>query len=540
MNSSEPYLSEPYSSKSAPAPPALEVSGLRVSYGDRTVLEDVGLSVAPGEVLAVLGESGSGKSTLAQAVLGLLPVGGRVTDGRIAVAGTEVTGRSPRALRALRGAVVALVPQDPTASFDPLVRVGDQVVESLRAHGLAGRRAARERAVDLLAEAGIDDPVRVARSYPHTLSGGQRQRALIAAAFAARPRLVVADEPTSALDATVRRRIMDRFAEVVAERGTALLLITHDFALARERADRVAVLSGGRVVETGPAARVLDAPVHHRTRGLVTAARPLRQAVQAPPGGAAVVHAEALVKEYRSGRGQPLRAVDGVEFTVREGEFFGLVGESGSGKSTTARLVTGLTRPTSGRLEHAPSPVRPQLVQQSPYAAFDPRWSVRRLIEEPLRARGDSVARRRERVRDLLELMALDGDLLGRRPAELSGGQRQRVALARALAPGPRLLVCDEPVSALDPLAQRRIVELLTRLRAELGLTCLFISHELHVVRQLCDRVAVMRAGRLVESGPGDVVLRTPRHPYTRELLDAEAVRPTSRSTPRPTTRRVE
>lgn len=508
--------------------PVLEVTALDVSYGARKVLTDVSLTLAPGEVLAVLGASGSGKSTLAQAVLGLLPAGGRVTGGSVVVAGTDLAaapgGPSDEAARSLHGPVMALVPQDPTASFDPLMRVGDQVVESLRAHGLAGRRAARERAPALLAEAGVTDPARVARSHPHALSGGQRQRALIAAAFAAHPRLVVADEPTSALDATVRRRIMDRFAQVVRERGTSVLLVTHDFALARERADRVAVLDAGRIVEIGPPQQVLGAPAHPRTRLLVRAdARPARRTPRTVGERPVVVRARDLVKEYRP-RGRPvLRAVDGIGFTVHEGEFLALVGESGSGKSTTARLVTGVTRPSSGLLELAHSPVRPQLVPQSPYAAFDPRWTVRRLIEEPLRALGQGAARRSTRIGELLELTALDAGLLDRRPGELSGGQRQRVALARALAPGPRLLVCDEPVSALDPAARRLVVDLLAGLRATLGLTCLFISHELHVVRQLCDTVAVLKEGRMLESGPVDEVLTRPGHPYTRELLAAES-----------------
>ncbi|NJA60251.1 ABC transporter ATP-binding protein [Streptomyces sp. NEAU-H3] len=503
--------------------PVLDLSGVSVAYGTRTVLHGIDLRLAPGQVLAVLGASGSGKSTLAQAVLGLLPPGGRVTAGRVTVAGHDITALAPHRLRALRGTVTGLVPQDQAVSLDPLVRVGAQVTETLRAHRLVDRREAARRAVPLLGEAGIEAPGPLARAYPHALSGGQRQRVLVAGAFAARPPLVVADEPTSALDATVRRRVMDRFAALVAAHGTAVLLVTHDFRLARERADQVAVLADGRLVESGPAARVLDRPAHPYTRRLMGAGRRVAARGTAPrASGTPVVRARDLVKEYRRD-GRRVRAVDGVGFTVREGEFFALVGESGSGKSTTARLVTGLTAPTSGTVEHAPAPVRPQLVQQSPYAAFDPRWTVRRIVEEPLRARHVPGARRRARLRELLALVGLDEELLARRPRELSGGQRQRVALARALAPEPRLLVCDEPVSALDPVARERVVHLLERLRTELGLTCLFVSHELDVVRRLCDRVAVMRDGRLLESGPVGEVLSAPSHPYTRALLAAEA-----------------
>ncbi|MBO1332646.1 ABC transporter ATP-binding protein [Streptomyces sp. VRA16 Mangrove soil] len=505
--------------------PALDVQGLTVSYGPERALKDVDLTVGAGEVVAVVGESGSGKSTLAHAVIGLLPPGGRIDAGRALVAGQDTVALPERALRSLRGAAVGFVPQDPAASLDPVQRVGDQVAEALRVHGRAGRSAARRQAVDLLAEAGLGDPERCARAHPHELSGGQRQRALIAAALACRPRLLIADEPTSALDVTVQRRILDRLGALVAERGTAVLFITHDLAVAAGRADRIAVMSGGRVVECGPAADVLERPRHAYTQSLVAAAR----RASGPPHRPAarrttpLLVVEALTKEYAGGH----RAVDGVSFVVGHGEVFGLVGESGSGKSTTARLVTGLDRPTSGSVHLAVerSGDRAQLVQQSPYAALDPRWSVRRSVEEPLRAQGIGDRRtRRLRVAELLDQVALSRTLLDRRPAELSGGQRQRVAIARALAPAPSLLVCDEPVSALDVSAQARILELLAALRADLGLAVLLISHDLGVVRELCDRVAVMRAGRLVEQGPARQVLVTPEHPYTRELVDAAPV----------------
>ncbi|WP_338693511.1 ABC transporter ATP-binding protein [Streptomyces sp. Q6] len=506
--------------------PVLDVRGLTVSYGAEPALRGVDLTVGAGEVVAVVGESGSGKSTLAHALIGLLPPGGRIGSGRALVAGRDTAALSERELRELRGAVVGFVPQDPTASLDPVQRVGAQVAEALRVHARAGRDLARRRAVELMAEAGLDDPERCARAYPHELSGGQRQRALVAAALACRPKLLIADEPTSALDVTVQRRILDRLGELVAERGIGVLFITHDLAVAAGRADRIAVMSGGRIVECGPAREVLERPRHAYTARLVAAARRAPGPAHHRPSGdpaAPLLVVDAVTKEY----GRRHRAVDGVSFTVGHGEVFGLVGESGSGKSTTARLVTGLDRPHSGsvRLSVERPGDRPQLVQQSPYAALDPRWSVRRSVEEPLRAQGIGDRRaRRIRVAELFDQVALSHTLLDRRPAELSGGQRQRVAIARALAPGPSLLVCDEPVSALDVSVQARILELLARLRTELGLAVLLISHDLGVVREWCDRVAVMRAGRLVEQGPARQVLVAPAHPYTRELVDAAPV----------------
>jgi peptide/nickel transport system ATP-binding protein len=510
----------------------LDVRGLSVAYGRSVAVRGVDLVVGRGEVVAVVGESGSGKSTLAQALLGLLPPSGRITAGRVLLGGRDTVGLSERELRRLRGPVAALVPQDPAASLDPVVRVGDQVAEALAVHGLAGRRQARRRAVRLLAEAGLSEAERLARAYPHELSGGQRQRVLIAAALACRPRLLIADEPTSALDTTVQRRVLDRLGRLVSEHRTAVLFITHDLAIAADRADRIAVMSAGRVVECGPVGQILGRPQHPRTQQLLDAAR---RAVTAPPPRPAkagvLLAVDGLVREHRLRRTGPLRAVDKVSFTVERGGAFGLVGESGSGKSTTARLVTGLDRPTAGSVRFAGQEVggRPrrqvQLVQQSPYASLDPRWTVRRIVDEPLRAHGPADrAARRTRVGELLDLVALDRGLLERRPGELSGGQRQRVAIARALAPDPELLVCDEPVSALDLSVQAQILDLLARLRAELGLALLLVSHDLGVVREMCEQVGVMRDGRLVEQGPADRVLTAPRHPYTRELLSAAPV----------------
>jgi peptide/nickel transport system ATP-binding protein len=384
-----------------------------------------------------------------------------------------------------------------------------------------------------------------------------RQRVLVGIAMACEPELVIADEPTSALDVTVQRRVLDLLGDLTSRAGTAVLLITHDLAVAADRADRVVVLKDGVVVEEGPAARVLGSPEHPYTRELV-AATPGRNTVPsvhtAPPGPAAedtpattrdrsaaastdgepatpvLLSAHGLVKEFRLGRRERLRAVDDVSFAVPRGSAFALVGESGSGKSTTARLVLGLERPDAGGVELDGVPVgddrttrrRTQLVHQDPYSSLDPRFTVARVVEEPLRAhRVGDRAERRDRVAQLLEQVHLSPDLARRRPAELSGGQRQRVAIARALALDPELLVLDEPTSALDVSVQARVLELLARLRAERGLTYLFISHDLAVVRQAADHVGVMSAGRLVETGPVGRVFDHPTHPYTAELLAA-------------------
>jgi peptide/nickel transport system ATP-binding protein len=547
----------------APSGGLLRVRGLRAAYVDHEVVHGVDLDVRPGEVVALVGESGSGKSTTAHALVGLLPDGGRVTSGEVAL-GTEpltglLTGALPDAWRRVRGIRVGFVPQDPGTALDPVVRVGKQVAEALVVHGTP-RRAARERAVEILREVGLDRPAERVRQYPHQLSGGMRQRVLVGIAMACEPELVIADEPTSALDVTVQRRVLDLLGDLTSRAGTAVLLITHDLAVAADRADRVVVLKDGLVVEEGPAARVLGSPEHPYTRELV-AATPGRNTVPstlrttpvttaAAPGPAttgerapaqvladghrapqpALLSVHGLVKEFRLGRRDRLRAVSDVSFTVSRGSAFALVGESGSGKSTTARLVLGLERPDAGAVELDGTPVgddratrrRTQLVHQDPYSSLDPRFTVAQVVEEPLRAhRVGSRAERRDRMAQLLEQVHLSPDLARRRPAELSGGQRQRVAIARALALDPELLVLDEPTSALDVSVQARVLDLLARLRADRGLTYLFISHDLAVVRQAADHVGVMSAGRLVETGPVGRVFDHPDHPCTAELIAA-------------------
>ncbi|MEV5839779.1 ABC transporter ATP-binding protein [Nocardia sp. NPDC052112] len=521
----------------------LRIDGLRVRYasdsGGLAALRGVSLTVARGEVVALVGESGSGKSTLAQSVIGLLGPTAEITGGTVTFDEQTVDTGSERALRRIRGARIGFVPQDPGLSLNPVRRVGDQVAEALLVHGLADRRDASARAIELLADAGLDLPELRAAQYPHELSGGQRQRVLIAAALIAGPELVIADEPTSALDATVARRVLDKLAAQTTARGTAVLLITHDLAIAAERADRIVVLSGGEIVETGPTATVLAEPRHPYTKRLLAASPSLApfDGFRAPrvSAGPPLLTVRDVHKRFRAPAGGSVTAVAGVGFELGRGETLSLVGESGSGKSTTARIALRLTEPDSGAVTFDGQDLttvtggrlralrqRFQVVYQNPYGSLDPRWRVGSIIEEPLRAYavGDRKARQ-ERVRELLGQVALPENFAQRRPAELSGGQRQRVAIARALALHPDLLVLDEPVSALDASVQAQILELLDRLQTELGLSYLFISHDLAVVRRISDRVAVMRDGRIVESGSTADIFDNPQHEYTRELLSA-------------------
>ncbi len=521
--------------------PLLEIVDLHVAFGGAEVVHGVSLAVQPGERVAVVGESGSGKSTTAHAIMGLLPGNGRVTSGRILLRGEDVTHADEARLLRLRGREVGLVPQDPMSNLNPVARIGKQVAETLLVHGLATRREAAARAVEVLAEAGLPEPARRARQYPHEFSGGMRQRALIAIALACRPQLLVADEPTSALDVTVQQQILDRLEALTSELGTALLLVTHDLGLAADRADRIVVMSEGRVVETGPTREVLTKPQHEYTRRLVAAAPSLSAARVAAPAVAAdpeppVLALEGVSKDYRiRGRGGVLRAVDDVSFEVRRGRTTAIVGESGSGKTTVTRMVLGLVPVTGGvirldgddivgmrgaRMRAARRAMQP--VFQDPYGSLDPMFTVERLIAEPLRIfKVGSKAGRAGRVRELLDHVALPAAVAQRYPNELSGGQRQRVAIARALALDPQLVVCDEAVSALDVIVQDQILRLLRTLQDDLGLSYLFVSHDLAVVREIAHDIVVMREGRAVEQGATDQVLDRPQAAYTQQLLDA-------------------
>ncbi|WP_292766602.1 ABC transporter ATP-binding protein [Microbacterium sp. UBA3486] len=526
----------------------LAATDLRISYGGREVVHGISFEIEEGETLALVGESGSGKSTTAHALLGLLPAGGTVDGGTVALGDLDISGWTDRALRGIRGAEIGLVPQDPTTSLDPVRTIGAQVEEILRLHGHRDRRSRRARAIELLDRVGIDDPDLRARQYPHELSGGMRQRVLIATAIALQPRLLIADEPTSALDATVQRKVLDLLDELQREEGTSILLVTHDLGVAADRAERLVVLKDGRIVEQGPSAAVLAAPSDPYTRQLLADApafttgfrRPeappfLRDAAAVAAENPYAIVAEGLVKEFRVAGRERFRAVDDVSFRVRRGTTHALVGESGSGKTTTARLVTRFHQPDAGTIEvdgedvtHAKREQlralrrRVQLVYQNPFASLDPRQHIIDIVAEPLQNfRVGSSAERRERALALLDRVSLPADVARRTPRELSGGQRQRVAIARALAIDPEVVVLDEAVSALDVTVQARILELLTSLQSELGLTYLFISHDLAVVRRISHTVSVMRRGRIVEEGQTEELFRDPQHDYTRELLAA-------------------
>ncbi|MFJ2829441.1 dipeptide ABC transporter ATP-binding protein [Streptomyces sp. NPDC087263] len=532
--------------------PLLEVRNLSVSYrtrgGSLHAVQGVDLDVWPGEVTAVVGESGSGKSTTAHAITRLLAANGGIDAGSVRFGRHDLASLSERELRTVRGAGIGLVPQDPSVSLNPVKRIGEQVAEVLRIHRLATRRSAPSDAIAVLDLAGLPDAATRARQYPHELSGGMRQRALIAIAIAAKPKLIIADEPTSALDVTVQRVILDHLQHLTEASGTGVLLVTHDLGVAADRAARIVVMSQGRVVETGPTREILENPRHDYTRRLLasaptlTTARP-RTTVAVPPATAEkeapLVEVRNLVKEFRlphaAGSARTLRAVDDVSFTLHRGRTLALVGESGSGKSTTARLVLRLADPTAGHVLFDGADVttargaqarqlrrRAQLIYQNPYASLDPRFSIGEVITEPLRAfKVGDRASRTARAKELLDRVALPASVLGRRPAELSGGQRQRVAIARALALSPDLVVCDEPVSALDVSVQAQVLDLLAELQADTGVAYLFISHDLAVVRQIAHQVAVMRAGRIVETGTSEELFSRPGHDYTRELLAA-------------------
>jgi len=516
----------------------LSVTDLQISYGNEPAVSGVSFTVGRGEVVAVVGESGSGKSTTAHAILGLLAGSGHVTGGTVEFEGERIDSYSDRAWQRIRGARVGLVPQDPTTSLNPVTLIGDQVAEVLRIHGLADRRKARLDAVEVLERAGIDRPEIRARQYPHELSGGMRQRVLIGIALVANPALIIADEPTSALDVTVQRRILDHLDERIAESGAAVLLITHDLGVAADRADRILVMQGGRIVESGRTADILDNPRHEYTKKLLNSApslssgpvdRPVRQDTSP------LLTLTGITKRFNVGRGSSITAVNEVSLTVPRGQTVSLVGESGSGKSTTARIAVRLEQPDAGTISfdgHDITKVKGsdlrelrrkiQLVYQNPYASLDPKLSVQDIVAEPLRAfKVGGGSQQQTRAAELLDQVALPEQFLSRKPAELSGGQRQRVAIARALALKPDLLVLDEPVSALDVSVQAQILALLDELQRELGLTYLFISHDLAVVRQISDVVGVMQAGRLLEIGTTTEIFDNPRNEYTRTLLDA-------------------
>ncbi|MFN6553965.1 dipeptide ABC transporter ATP-binding protein [Mycolicibacterium septicum] len=525
--------------------PVLEIQNLTISYrgGAQAAVRGVNLTIRPGEVVAVIGESGSGKSTLSKAAIGLLPDSARIDSGSIRVAGHELTGLSEREVVKLRGKVVALVPQDPATSLDPVQPIGRQLTEVFRLHPGAkrlSRAELRAKAVELLDVVGIDHPEQRLRQYPHELSGGMKQRVLIAIAFGLHPTLLIADEPTSALDVTVQKQVLEVFDRLTGQTGVAVLFVTHNLAVASDHATRAIVMRNGEVLDNGPIDDLVLRPEHGYTRQLISSAfglgdrgAPVSRAPTAPADP--VVEVVGLTKVFTHGPNGHFRAVDDVTFTLTRNSTFALVGESGSGKSTTARLILGLTRPDAGGVAIEGTEVtglrrqakrdvwrKIQLVQQNPQVALDPRLTVEQIVDEPLRSfgLGDRTDRRR-RVTELLDQVGLAGSFATRKPRELSGGQQQRVAIARALAPRSPIVVLDEALSALDVVTQRRILDLLHEVQRELELTYLFISHDLDLVRSISDHVAVMRRGRVVETGPTERIFAEPGSEYTRALLDA-------------------
>ncbi|WP_147104068.1 dipeptide ABC transporter ATP-binding protein [Nesterenkonia populi] len=523
----------------------LEIQDLSVDFetagGMIPGLREVSFTIGAGHNLAVVGESGSGKSTTASCVNGLLAANGSITAGSILFEGKDLCTMSPREMRSIRGREIGLVPQDPMSNLDPLQRVGRQIKEALKVHGLRGKAQVEERVVELLDMVGIPEPRRRAKQFPHELSGGMRQRVLIAIGMACRPKLLIADEPTSALDVTVQRSILERMEELAEQMGTALLMITHDLELAAEHSDYVVVMKNGRVVEEGSAKHLLRSPSHDYTRKLIQASpsldsEPLVKVRGEDQSEDPLLVVDSLKKVYRTrGGGGGFTAVEDSSFVIREGETIAIVGESGSGKSTTAKMVLGLEVPTEGDVLLRGTSLakmqgrslvdfrrRVQPVFQNPYGSLDPYFTVRDSIKEPLDIHEiGNPAQRQERVRCLLDLVALPPTLADRLPSELSGGQRQRVAIARALALDPELVVLDEAVSALDVVVQKQVLELLVRLQEELGLSYLFISHDLAVVRLISHRVHVMNQGYIIESGHPNTIFSAPKEEYTRKLVSA-------------------
>ncbi len=527
------------------ANPLLRIDGLSVSYGPHEVVTDVGFKLGRGKSLALIGESGSGKSTIARAVLRLLPNGGRAT-GRVEFDGHEVLALSERRFRPLRGKAIGFIPQDPGNALNPVRTIGAQAME---AAALIGERDAVIRKALILetfAQVGLDNPRRVYDSYPHELSGGMLQRVLIGLAVLPRPSLLVADEPTSALDVTIQKRILDLLSRLQQDLDISLLLITHDLAIAAERADSLVVLKDGTIQEAGRTQTVFSSPASAYARKLhadVPALNPDRYASLRNPGfrlldtpadKAPKIEIAAVTKTFRVG-GRILKAVDDVSFTVAAGTTHALVGESGSGKTTTIRLLLGLEKPDSGNISVAGEQLAGrsqeslrdvwrhlQFVYQNPFTSLDPTWKVEQLVREPLdRFKIGTRNERTERVREAIANVGLGEHLLSRKPQALSGGQRQRVAIARSLVLKPDVIVLDEPTSALDVSVQADIVEVLLSLQASLGLTYVFVSHDLALVRQLAHTVSVMQHGRIVEHGTVTDIFDNPQQPYTVSLLQS-------------------
>ncbi|MCJ9747057.1 ABC transporter ATP-binding protein [Neorhizobium sp. SHOUNA12A] len=560
--------------------PLLEVTNLRTWFpsgrGEIKAVDGVSFSLTPGEVLGLVGESGSGKSITGFSIIGLIDEPGRIVEGSIKLEGRELIGLPAHELRAIRGKTISMVFQDPMMTLNPVLSIGTQIRLALEAHENISASDARERAIKALAQVRISEPERKVDFFPHQFSGGMRQRVAIAIALLHRPKLIICDEPTTALDVSIQAEILAEMKELVAELGTALIWISHDLAIVSSIADRVAVMRFGNIVEIGPALGVLTRPQHDYTKalldalpsrakpgqlllrgsGIADAAPPPRKSatLNLPPLGSPYLVIDNAMKRFekptglfrnlaiKSGISQPMpvvQAVDGVSITLKRGEVLGLVGESGSGKSTLGRMAAGITIPTSGTIRLNGKPVmsdgrnarkittRIQTIFQDPFASLNGRMRIGDIIAEgPLAHKLVTRAEASVYVKEWLAAVGLDPTFANRFPHQFSGGQRQRIAIARALAMQPDVVVCDEPVASLDVSIQAQIINLLIRLRAELDLSLIFISHDLSVVRHLCDRVAIMYRGKIVEEGVASTIYADPQHDYTKRLLAAVPVLP--------------
>ncbi|MCK9908759.1 ABC transporter ATP-binding protein [Microbacteriaceae bacterium K1510] len=537
-------------------PALLSVHDLSVEFttdnGPTVAVNSVDLSLHKGQTLGIVGESGSGKSVTSYAVLRLLEAAGRVTKGTVTFSGIDLLGLGENAMGDIRGREISMVFQNPRAALNPTRTIGRQIGDVLIRHVQATRADARTKSIELLRAVRIAEPERRVDAYPFELSGGMCQRVVIAIALACRPQILIADEPTTGLDVTTQKVIMDLIVELTRERQMSTILITHDLGLAATYCDTITIMRAGRIVETAPAAEIFRAPKDPYTKRLMLATprpgrsvrdllperRPEPEPIAAPTQRQNLLSVVNLTKDYVSTRGETRRAVDRVNFDVRAGESIGLVGESGSGKSTTASMIARLLDRTSGAIMFEerdiagiapdtfaadPARARLQLVFQDATDSLNPRLNALQAIAEPLIRLGGarSTAAARPRVKELADLVGLPQNLLDRLPHQLSGGQKARVGIARAIALNPKLLILDEPTAALDVSVQAIVLNLLTDLKTTLGMSYLFVSHDLHVVRMMCERVLVMRHGRIVEEGDTETVMRAPTHDYTKELLAA-------------------
>jgi len=525
---------------------ALSVRGLAVALPPGMerpyAVEEVSFDLPRGQILCIIGESGSGKSVTASAVMGLLAPPMRITAGEIVCEGTEVVGAGPDVLRKMRGRVVSMIFQDPLSALNPLMTVGDQIMEVMTAHQEGTKESRRARALELLREVGLPDPPLMFHQYPFRLSGGQRQRVMIAMALALEPSILIADEPTTALDVTTQAQILNLIREIQRRKGMSVMFITHDFGVVAELADSVIVMEKGHIVEQGSAEEVLHKPRHPYTKRLIAAVPTLNRSDRLVPDRDAsetVLKVEELNKTYRSGGGlfgkaRVVPAVQGASFELRRGHTLGIVGESGSGKSTLGRLLIKLMDSDGGSILFRGQDIAPlsdaafrslrpriQMIFQDPFASLNPRSTIGRILTVGPVAHGMSYRQARDKALDLLVRVGLDPEAFGRYPHEFSGGQRQRVGIARALMFDPELLIADEAVSALDVSIQAQILALLDQIQRECNVSMIFITHDLRVASQICDEIAVMQRGRIVEMGPPSQIFCRPRSQYTRDLVAA-------------------